>query len=221
MTTAGTVRVRLFRDPDPSTATVAGMAMGQAEVEAPAAVAGGWFRAGVRRAVLSDFVDLDIEGRGADPAEVARRLVLVRELTSYGIAVEWRLRLAGNGAGVGLGSWRMLSHLAPPHQLCLPADNGTAATRCLAEWQRGFAPGLCCYRRGPGFIQVSDRRSGSPHQRVIDRPTWLAAIGDLAGRGGGRRPDQAIVGELRAAGLVTHVGAVPVWLPYRSHRRPT
>lgn len=41
-----------------------------------------------------------------------KALVLVRELTSYGIAVDWRLRLDGDPA-----RWRAYSHLDPPGEV--------------------------------------------------------------------------------------------------------
>jgi uncharacterized protein DUF5825 len=44
------------------------------------------------------------------------------------------------------------------------------------EWRSAYHPGKCFYRRGPGFLEVRDRRSGELSRFVIDDPTYVAAV---------------------------------------------
>lgn len=118
------ILVGLARDHDPAVLSIPGMTIGPAELREPAADAvARWRCEGVRRVDLPDAVDLTVTGDDATAADTVRRLVLVRELTSHGIAVDWRLRLPG----VEADEWLPYSHLRTPVEL-LPAP-GAWVTR--------------------------------------------------------------------------------------------
>jgi hypothetical protein len=148
-------------------------------------------------------------------ATAVRALVLVRELTSRGIAVEWRLRLPEDGAG-----WRLYSHLYPPLEV-LPADgSGAVAEAGLAEWRRTFYIDKCTYRYGPGFVQVRDRREGRLNLLTIDDGPYRLVLEALLPGVPPSGLDPDIVQEFAAEGLVAYVGGLLTWLPYRLRRWP-
>lgn len=212
------VTVRLAQDPDPAVAALPGMDLGLTELrEAPSAAAVRWFGAGIRKVGLPDPVDLGVDAD--DAVATVQRLVLVRELTSHGIAVDWRLRLAGDEAE----QWRVYSHLSPPAELVLADGCPTDPQEALAQWRRSFYIDKCSYRRGPGFVQVRDRRAGSLNLVVIDDPAYLAVLATLE-EGAPLAPlaaeDLRIAREFGAEGLVAKVGDHLVWLPYRLRRWP-
>ncbi|WP_412180328.1 DUF5825 family protein, partial [Streptomyces yangpuensis] len=69
------------------------------------------YRTGLRRAEFSALVDLSAT---AEPAGAVRVLDLVRELTAWGVVVDWRVRLPDAGACRTGPSAYTLSHLYPP-----------------------------------------------------------------------------------------------------------
>lgn len=215
------IPVRLARDPEPAVATLPEMDLGPAELrDTPTEAAARWFREGIRRVSLPGEIDLGAEETDAEKAgpaaDAVRRLVLVRELTSLGIAVDWRLRLPGEEAD----QWRVYSHLQPPAKLLLSADCPTDPDSALAEWRRSFYIDKCSYRRGPGFVQVRDRRSGSLNLLTIDDPAYLEVLAVLADGAPLSAVDLRIAREFAEEGLVAKVGDHLVWLPYRLRRWP-
>lgn len=178
-----------------------GVFAGTAAVPVPAAEAGrAFFEDGVRRVALIDTVDL---GRAA---AAVRALVLLRELTGYGIAVDWRLRLDA-------GRWRPLSHLYPPGEVIGAED-------VRLEWRNGYHFFKCAYRRGPGFLQVRDRRSDVLRNITIDGPAHRAAIDDLLEGCPASAVPPPILRDLTTMGLVHLLGGTAWWLPYRARRWP-
>lgn len=204
---AAPLPVHLARDADP--AGGARMALGTVDlVEPPGEAVAAWFRAGVRHVTLPFTVNLvDL-----DPATLAG-LLLVREATSRGISVDWRLTLPGDGA-----DWRVYSHLHPP------ADLRTAAPgegpEHLAEWRRTFYIDKCTYRHGPGFVQVRDRRTGKLNLLTIDDPAYLAVLDAIRDGAPMGAVDLDIARDFASEGLVTKIADTLVWLPYRLRRWP-
>ncbi|BCJ66708.1 DUF5825 family protein [Polymorphospora rubra] len=212
------IPVGLARDHDPAVITVPGIDIGPAELREPAADAvARWRRDGVRKVVLPDPVDLTVAGADAEAVDTVRRLVLVRELTSHGIAVDWRLRLPGDDDQ----EWLPYGHLRPPLELLPPPTAiGADPAQQLAAWHKAFYFDKCTYRRGPGFVQVRDRRSGRLNLITIDDPAYLAVLDQLMDGAELTDVDLGIARDFGEEGLVTKVGDLLVWLPYRLRRWP-
>jgi hypothetical protein len=174
----------------------------------PRLLAGEMFDSGGRLVVIGEIIDFD----ALDPADTARFFALLRELTSCGIAVEWRLR-----TGHGNPRWRDLWHLFPPAEVEIRA--GTAG-QVWEFWRRQFYYGLCVMRRGPGMVEIRDRRPGTlrcvrftspPHLEAIERLETGAPASSIA-------PD--VLADFEAARVVMAIGSTRLWLPCRSRRSP-
>lgn len=181
-----------------------GVFAGTAVVSVPAAEASRvFFEDGVRRVALVDAVDLaSADGQAA----AVRTLVLVRELTGYGIAVDWRLRL-------GAERWRPLSHLCPPGEVIGAED-------VCREWWNGYHFFKCVYRRGPGFLQVRDRRSDVLRKITIDGSVHRAAVDELLEGCPAAAIPPSILRDLTTMRLVHVLGGTAWWLPYRVRQWP-
>jgi hypothetical protein len=173
-----------------------------------AALAGNVFDAGGRLVVVGGVVDFD--ALGADDA--LGFVALLRELTSYGIAVEWQLK-----ATLGDSRWRDLWHLPPPSEALLPAG---APTATWEFWRAQFYYGLCTMRRGPGMIEVRDRRQGRLRCLRFTSPLHIAEIERLEKGAPAWSFDQEVLAEFEAARLVLARGDLRLWLPCRSRRSP-
>ncbi|MFV2127570.1 DUF5825 family protein [Micromonospora sp. LOL_013] len=214
----GPVVVRLHRDHDPAVADIPGIDLGTAEFTGLAAdTVADWLDRGVRKVALPGVVDLTAAGSVA-AADAVRRLVLVRELTSYAIEVDWSIRLPGGDGDL----WRVYGHLRPPAAVEIvgadpETDPGTVAA---AAWRDAFYFDKCTYRRGPGFVQVRDRRAGRLNLLTIDDPAYLAVLEQLLDGAEMTTVDLDIAREFGEEGLVTKVGDRLVWLPHRLRRWP-
>jgi len=168
------------------------------------AVAAEFYAEGARSAELPDLVDL----AGGPDAVTVRALALVREMTAWGIAVQWRVRLPDNAE-----MWPALSHLHPPAEVVDHAE-------IRDQWRATYHFCKCVDRHGPGFVEIRDFRSGRLRKIVIGDPRYREAIEDL--RDGRPLADlpAGIARELAAAGLVGVVGDSAWWLPYRVRRWP-
>jgi hypothetical protein len=111
-------------------------------------------------------------------------------------------------------------HLQPPVELLLPAGASTDPDRALAEWRDGFYLDMCTYRRGPGFVQIRDRRTGKLNLITVDDPAYLAVLAELDTGTRLSGADLEIAREFAAEGLVVNIGVTLVWLPYRLRRWP-
>ncbi|MER7730750.1 DUF5825 family protein [Streptomyces erythrochromogenes] len=217
MITARKPVIDLWRDYREHARTLPGMHLGSVAV-ADAAVnaahtARELYRTGVRRAEFSALVDLSAT---ADPLCAVRVLDLLRELTAWGVVVDWRVRLPDAGTCPGGPSAPTLGHLYPPSRIEGPA--GAAELR--AAWAEGFFLGKCVVRNGPGFLEIRDHRPGVLNRIVIDDPEYLAAVEAVRADPSAAGVDPAVRGDLVAESLLVAVGDLWWWAPHRPHRWP-
>jgi hypothetical protein len=79
---------------------------------------------------------------------------------------------------------------------------------------------MCVFRRGPGFVEVRDRRRGTLEILTLDEPDLLAAIDPLLEGVAAADLPAALLAELREADLVAEQGGLVWWLPARVYRWP-
>jgi hypothetical protein len=173
-----------------------------------ALLAGNVFDSGGRLVVVDEIIDFD----AIDTTDAARFFELLRELTAFGIAVEWRLRTSRGGT-----QWRDLWHLFPPAEVVIPAG---AAGQVWEFWRRQFYYGLCVMRRGPGMIEVRDRRSGRMRCLRFTSPLHLAAIERLEHGALASSFAPEVLAEFEAARMVMAIGDMRLWLPCPFRRSP-
>ncbi|MFH8791130.1 DUF5825 family protein [Streptomyces sp. NPDC017941] len=197
-----------WRDYDPAACELPGMFLGEVPLPGPAkGEAARLWELGARRVRLPAPVDLTAT---EEPAAVLHALSLVRDLTARAVMVEWDLRLAPDAGE----TWRVLSHLQPPAALLGPKS----AEESLRSWRRGHYLCKCLWRKGPGFLQIRDRRWGELRRFTADEPEYERAV-DLLDHGA--RADtvpQAALDDFRSEQLVLDVGEYAWWLPYRVSR---
>ncbi|MEO6504113.1 MAG: DUF5825 family protein [Jatrophihabitantaceae bacterium] len=199
----------MWRDPDDDVLALPGIAMGTLPgVGDPSELASRLYRDGVRRVELSRPVDLS---GGMDHRTLVWSMLLLRELTSWGIAVDWQLR-PGEHAEV----WQRLNHLYPPAALLGHPD----ADEVLTDWRETFYLCKCVFRRGPGFVEVRDRRNASLSRFIVDDPEYLAAIEALINGVLAADVSQGVLREFVDEGLAGVAGDLAWWLPYRVRRWP-
>lgn len=221
---------------DPATLAVAGMAAQTTRLGAdPMARVTELYEQGTRHITLPEPVDLS---SGADPGRAARTLVALREMTARTVAVDWRLRLGGpadahgdshenvvpavqpaitDGPDADLDpAVNLIIHLNPP-ELISGVPNAAAM---LAAWRIRYFFHACIYRRGPGFIQVRDRRYGQLSRITIDEPDYLAVINEIQIPAPAESLPEDIVTDLAAENLVARIGDFVWWVPYRVRRWP-
>ena len=192
--------VQLWRDYEPCLDGNERMFVGRASISPDTCP--DLFEEGVRRVVLEAPVDL------TSPMALDA-LILVRELTGASIAVDWRVRFpAAHG-----GNWRLLSHLFPPSQTLPDPD-------VQRTWRGDYHFFKCVYRRGPGFFQVRDRRSGSLRRMTIKDDAARQVIDSLLRGVAVRDVPTGILSSLTKPGLVGVLGERAWWLPYRAERWP-
>ncbi|MGF7237796.1 MAG: DUF5825 family protein, partial [Frankia sp.] len=170
------------------------------------AAAGSMFSLGARYVRLITTVELDSE----DP-NVVTALSLVRELTSYGIAVDWKINL-----GAEPGRWLLLSHLYPP-RLIVAASSGDAE---LETWRNTYHLAKFGYRRGPNFIQIRDYRTGTLKRHVIRIRDHDESFSQLLTGVAGTSLSRSLTDTYHREGLIIEVGGKVLWLPYRIRAWP-
>ena len=169
-------------------------------------VARSHFDEGVRLVQFDQTVDMS-----DDPERVVRALTFIREYTSHGIAVHWRLDAAG------LQAWRSLGHLYPPTDLTGTGGEDAAA---LEQWSSAYRICKLFYRRGPGFIHIRDHRSGQLRQFTIRGVRHIGAIDQLLGGAPEADVPRNVAADFEKVQLLGRVGDMLWWLPYRVHRWP-
>lgn len=203
---AGAPEVELWLDPDPAARELPGFALGRRTLPGPVrAEVTALHRAGVRCLRLTEPVLLCADA----PAASARALMLLREATGQGLAVLWQAVCAD-----GCAARRRFHHLYPPERLT------GAAQDVLADWHATYFPCKCVFRRGPGFVEVRDRRFGTLELITIDEPAHLAQLDALTeGVETGLLPD-AVRRDLAEAGLIAEQAGRAWFLPARVRRWP-
>ena len=210
ITSTNPLTLTLWRDHEEELLQTPGIAMGSRPVGAadPADLAAELYRDGARRVTLNEPVDLS-DSRG--PATVVARLLLLSQLTSWGMVVDWEVRLEAD-----LEAWSLLSHLYPPRTV----SGATSAEHIRDRWRHGFYLCKCVWRQGPGFVEVRDRRAGSLARFVIDEPDYLRAIERLSAGCPADEVPAPVLDDLVREGLAGRVGDLAWWIPYRVRRWP-
>ena len=222
--------VELWRDYDPAARRLPGMSLGTRVFHGSARTAvTEWYDAGARCMRLPEPVRLCADA----PPESARALLLVREATSRGFAVLWSAYCAD-----GCAAGRPYHHLHPPTALtgltgltgltvrtgAVPAEEVPAeeapAEEVLAGWRTSYFPSKCVFRRGPGFVEVRDRRFGSLELFTIDEPGHLDAIDALTDGVPVADVPAGVRRDFAEAGLIAEHAGHAWWLPMRVRRWP-
>ncbi|KPI16241.1 hypothetical protein OK074_1853 [Actinobacteria bacterium OK074] len=196
----------LWRDYDPVARRLPGMSLGSRALGAPAGdVVTALHTEGVRCLRLPEPVRLCADA----PAAVAHALRLVREATGRGLAVLWDADCDDGCAGR-----RLYDHLYPPRQVHgAPADTAE-------RWRATYFPAKCVYRRGPGFVEVRDRRFGTLELITVDEAAHLDSLDALTeGVPTGQLPD-AVRRDFADAALTAEHAGRTWWLPTRVRRWP-
>ncbi|MGI5479063.1 DUF5825 family protein [Streptomyces lavendofoliae] len=210
-TTCGPPAVLAWRDYDPEACELPGMFLGELALPGPAeGESERLWHLGARRVRLPGVVDLAGTPDADRAAAAVGALCLVRDLTARAVLVEWDLRL-DPAAGEG---WRVLSHLQPPRRI----EGPDGADDALREWRRGHYLCKCLWRKGPGFVQIRDRRWGELRRFTADEPEYERAIETLAHGAPARSVPRAVLDDFRGEDLVLDVGPLAWWLPYRISR---
>jgi Family of unknown function (DUF5825) len=140
---------------------------------------------------------------GDDPLATLRFLRMLREAAGEGAEVAWQAEL-------GVTDTRLLHHLPPPA--------GAAAGPPLSAWRAAYRPALCHYRRGPGFLLVSDGRNGPV---VTTKLTGESAQTFLRHLDVGQAPaGDPVFDRLAGLGLILRLGDLALTLPCRLRRWP-
>ncbi|MCK1823382.1 DUF5825 family protein [Streptomyces sp. XM83C] len=203
--------VTAWRDHDDRARALPGMGLGTIDLpEVTGQACDGLWRLGARRVALHEPVDLTVSG-DAGARRAVDLLCLVRELTARAVLVDWELRLPGEE---GADQWRLLSHLHPP----LRIEGVPDAEEALYTWRTQHYLCKFVWRRGPGFVQIRDRRWGELRRFTADEPEYQAAIEALDFGTDHRDVPPAVLADLAGELLVLRVGDLGWWLPYRVNR---
>ena len=212
------VAMTLWKDRDPAAMRLPGMYAGTMDrLDDPLTAVSSLAASGVQFVRLRDAVDLaavggaDADGADADGAAAAAALVAVRELTSHGIAVDWTIRMPAGAAG-----WQQLSHLYPPAAVLCGSESENVTT----WWRDSFHAAKCGYRRGPGFLEIRDRRTGSFRRTVIRSARSDQAITPLLRGVPAASLGEAATRRYLEADLVHRAGQFLWWAPYLIRRWP-
>ncbi|MFI2235723.1 DUF5825 family protein [Streptomyces chrestomyceticus] len=225
---AAPVALALWRERDPAARDIPGVYAGTLDLlgdQVEGAVAD-LAAHHVQFARLPRTVDLT----DRDGAAAVTALVAVRELTAFGIAVEWTLCLPRTGSGVGISTgapadWQPLSHLHPPAAVFRDDSSDSNCSfgsrhDIAVQWRESFHAAKCGYRRGPGFIEIRDRRSGS-FKRLVIRTHQHAPLIQALLRGVPETDvPSSVVARYLPPGLIHRAGRFLWWTPYRIRRWP-
>ncbi|MET7474840.1 DUF5825 family protein [Streptomyces sp. NPDC005648] len=203
----------LWKDRDPAAMRLPGVHCGTLEgpPENPVHTVGQLASQGVQFVQVHQPVDLtDPDGTSAVAV-----LVLVRELTSHGIAVDWTLRMDDPD------QWRPLSHLHPPAAVLHGSSGTENDEHVVAAWRGSFHIAKCGYRRGPGFLEIRDHRWGSFRRLVVQDPASTAFQGLLDGVPAlASASTERVLRRHLHENLLHRAGRHLWWTPYRLRRWP-
>ncbi|MFJ9898144.1 DUF5825 family protein [Streptomyces sp. NPDC091280] len=203
----------LWKDRDPAAMRLPGIHGGTlaGPPDDPVHAVGQLAAEGVQFVEVHEPVDLTDQDGGSAVAV----LLLVRELTSHGIAVDWTLRMPEPDR------WRALSHLHPPAAVLRGPTGEDIDAHVVTAWRDSFHIAKCGYRRGPGFLEIRDHRWNSFRRLVVNAPRSRAFQGLLDGVPvvASATTERALAGYLRE-NLVHRAGRHLWWTPYRLRRWP-
>ncbi|MFF8288737.1 DUF5825 family protein [Streptomyces sp. NPDC016309] len=211
-TTLSPPAVLAWRDYDPDACELPGMFLG--ELALPGTLEGEserLWQLGARRVRLPGAVDLRGDAGPGRAAGTVAALSLVRDLTARAVLVEWDLVL---DPAEPAGAWQVLSHLQPPRTLAGP----DGCDEALRAWRRGHYLCKCLWRKGPGFVQIRDRRWGELRRFTADEPEYERTIERLAYGAPAASVPAAVLDDFRSEKLVLDVGPLAWWVPYRISR---
>ncbi|MFC4333087.1 DUF5825 family protein [Streptomyces andamanensis] len=212
-TTLSPPAVLAWRDHDPAACELPGMSLGELALPGPLEdESERLWQLGARRVRLPETVDLAGTVDPGRAAETVAALSLVRDLTARAVLVEWELRL--DPGPEAADDWQALSHLQPPQRI----DGPEAADEALRTWRRGHYLCKCLWRKGPGFVQIRDRRWGDLRRFTADEPHYEQAIERLAYGAPAHTLPSGVLDDFRGERLVLDVGPLAWWLPYRVSR---
>ncbi|MGQ4434059.1 DUF5825 family protein [Streptomyces sp. SAS_260] len=208
-----TTELTLWKDRDPAAMRLPGIYCGALDgpPDNPVHAVGQLASEGVQFVRVPEPVDLT----DPDGASAVAVLLLVRELTGHGIAVDWTLRMADPAR------WQALSHLYPPAAVLRGATGEENDAGVVTAWRGSFHIAKCGYRRGPGFLEIRDHRWGSFRRLVVNAPRSTAFQRLLDGLPvvATASTERVLEGHLRE-NLVHRAGRHVWWTPYRLRRWP-
>ena len=203
--------VLAWRDYDPSACELPGMFLGELPLPGPReSESARLWHLGARRVRLPATIDLAADAGTGQAAATVAGLSLVRDLTARAVLVEWGLRLPAAPAD----AWQVLSHLQPPRRI----EGPTGADEALRAWQQGHYLCKCLWRKGPGFVQIRDRRWGELRRFTADEPDYEDTIEHLMYGAPSASVPAAVLDDFRSENLVLDIGPLSWWLPYRISR---
>ncbi|MEU6708212.1 RiPP maturation radical SAM C-methyltransferase [Streptomyces wuyuanensis] len=198
-----------WKDYEPACRILPGMCLGDITVDAPPAVsAQSLWDQGARRVELPGWTVLAPDG---DDEQTCHVLSLVRDMTSLAVFVDWRLVLEE-----GAPPWRMLSHLHPPSEIRAGADGD----EILRQWREQYYLGKFVWLRGPGFIQIRDRRWTGLRRFTLTDSQELAAVEALTNGDPEFPVSRYILDAFRAEDLTIRIDGRTWFAPYLMRRRP-
>ncbi|GIF13899.1 DUF5825 family protein [Actinoplanes teichomyceticus] len=165
------------------------------------------YRGGIRSVALDEPISL----RSPEPRDL-HALDFVRVATARGLLVRWHLR-TGRRADPELVA-RDLTHLQPPASL-----DGRGSQERLREWHRRFYIGRCVWRRGPGFVQIRDRRDGVLQLFDLSEDDYVRAVLQLEQQRAAE-VDPQVLDAMRDERLVLRLGDLDWWAPALIDRWP-
>ncbi|MFD4874356.1 DUF5825 family protein [Streptomyces sp. NPDC058420] len=208
-----TTELTLWKDRDPAAMRLPGIYYGALDgpPDNPVHAVGQLASEGVQFVRVPEPVDLT----DPDGASAVAVLLLVRELTGHGIAVDWTLRMADPG------QWQALSHLYPPAAVLRGATGEENDAGVVTTWRGSFHIAKCGYRRGPGFLEIRDHRWSSFRRLVVNAPrsTAFQRLLDGVPVVATASTERVLERHLRE-NLVHRAGRHMWWTPYRLRRWP-
>jgi hypothetical protein len=201
-------RIAAWRDYEPAVAHLPGVFQGVLTLpDGDRARIDTLYGGGTRMIQLRDEIGL-AEG----PERFVAALRLIGDATAIGLRVRWRLSLAGITEDL---TWRDLVHLHPPSDIA--PDPGASIRQA---WASEHAFNACTSRRGPGFVQIHDRRRSGLHRFTITKPLLLEVIETAQRAVPVKSLPVDCVESLTRAGLFANVDGIGWWMPYQMRRRP-
>ncbi len=200
------VTVETWLDHDPSAWRLPGTRLGTACLGHPAdAAVTRLHAAGVRCVRLVEPVRLCVDA----PVVSALALLSVKEATARGMVVLWEAVCDD-----GCVERRLYHHLYPPRHV-----HGSPA-EAADGWRADYHPARCLWRRGPGFVEVRDRRRGSLELLTVDEADHLAQVRALSEGVDARRLTEPVRGDFAEADLFAEHDGLAWWLPAPVRRWP-